>query len=226
MVTAALLALSVALAAPGQSGLFLPGAEPVEGGDIAFGIGTFAGASLWGAGVAALGETTIGITDRLTFHGVTAAFTSAPQRPGDTQVFQEFDLRWLAVNREHFRLAPVVLHMSGVAFDHLRPYDGEGRVAAGVAMEWGWKVLRFDLMAAPLMVRYTDGEAPPLDWHDLAIPFNTGVSLHLGQANRLRLGGPLPTFSWQLAGEHAYLETYGMFAGVGVATGATLGVIF
>jgi hypothetical protein len=189
---------SSASAAPGQASWVYPGAQPLDAGD-----GWVAGAGFvlpaLGAGTGVLGIAAA--TDTLAFQvGVLGAWDSY----GDGASAMALAGRWVAFDERHLRLGI----MGGVARVE-NQYDGTlGLAMTGVVLEAGGVHFFFDASIPFTMTEQLDDEDV-----SVVLPFQAAETLpafgfthRFDDHHRLRIGGVVPTITYQYASERFFID--------------------
>lgn len=128
-----------ALALAPQPGQFSPGAAPAQAGSYAAGIGAGAFAAAIPGGMAFVAASVQGSaapTDALLIQGTGVMST---QRTDDAVELGILGARWLAYDRNAVRVAPY-----GIAMGIVSAAGSTGIGAAGLAIDAGWRRVRFD----------------------------------------------------------------------------------
>jgi hypothetical protein len=188
---------SVASAAPGQASWIYPGAQPLDAGE-----GWVAGAGFVapavGVGTGVLGM--VAATDRLAFQvGVLGAWGSF----GDNSSAMALTGRWVALDERHVRLGI----MGGVARAETG-YDTLSLAMTGVVLEAGGEYFFFDASIPFTMTEQINDEDV-----SVLVPFQAaetvpafGFTHRFDDHHRLRIGGLVPTVTYQYASEHFFLD--------------------
>lgn len=210
-----------ASAAPGQSGLLLQGAEPIDEGQVSVGGGVIVAPVMGRAAPGLIGEATVGLSDRVALHGAAVMF----EDPEQTALLHVVDLRAMLIDWRWLHVGLVATQMGFDVGPDGAPLNAlltpqSATFGLGWVVEGGFEHVRFDTSSEALGVHYADRAGR--DWMDL--PYEAGVSVLIGDHHRLRLGGPVPHLSYRYQGDHAYLETFGgpmpSLWGAGVRAGA------
>ena len=188
---------SSASAAPGQASWVYPGAQELDAGH-----GWAAGAGFVlpavGVGTGVLGM--VAATDTLAFQvGVLGAWDTY----GDGASAMALAGRWVALDERPVRLGI----MGGVA--RVEQYDDTlGLAMTGVVLEAGGEHFFFDASIPFTMTEQVNDEAVTV-----VLPFQAaetvpafGFSHRFDEHHRLRLGGLVPTLTYQYASERFFLD--------------------
>ena len=186
-----------ARAAPGQASWVYPGAQALDAGE-----GWVAGAGFVapavGAGTGVLGM--VAATDALAFQvGVLGAWDSY----GDGASAMALTGRWVCLDESHVRLGL----MGGVARAE-NDYETLSLAMTGVVLEAGGEHFRFDASIPFTMTEQRNDEDVVV-----VVPFQAaetvpafGFTHRFDDHHRLRIGGLVPTVTYQYASEGFFLD--------------------
>jgi hypothetical protein len=191
-----LLLTASASAAPGQASWVYPGAQALDAGE-----GWVAGAGFavpdLGVGTGVLGM--VAATDTLAFQvGVLGAWG-----PYDRAAAMALTGRWVALDESHIRLGI----MGGVARAE-NDYDTLALAMTGVVLEAGGEHFRFDASIPFTMTEQVNDEDV-----SVVLPFQAaetvpafGFTHRFDDHHRLRIGGLVPSVTYQYASERFFLD--------------------
>ena len=191
-----ILLTSSASAAPGQASWIYPGAQALDAGE-----GWVAGAGFalpdLGVGTGVLGMAAA--TDTLAFQaGVLGAWGSY----GDRATATALTGRWVALAERNVRLGL----MAGVAYVE-GDYESMSLLMSGVVVEAGGEHFRFDASIPFTMTEWRNDTVyvlTPFQAAEVVPAF--GFTHRFDEHHRLRLGGVVPTLTYQYASERFFLD--------------------
>lgn len=197
-------------AADGQSGLLLPGAEPMAAGEGSVGAAAAAGLLAFvGLTAAGLAELSYAPHDRVALGGFLGS--TAGLEPGISGMVWT---RTTVLEEDWLRVSPYVY---GVGTQRIG-----GGAGAGLAVEGGVERLRLDA-SIPLMAGWVEEGNPGLRALPLLGEAGVGVLLGAERRHRIRLG--LPMLTWRYQAEAAHVEL-GATAGAWLAGLLRVGLRF